>query len=225
MSNTHAWKLIGLGLLLALTIGTAPVASAQWAGDNGLIRFSFVEGDSLVSTLHREAKNGVTMVDVYAWLTDVVPVALNGEAFLALGGFEFTLSIDGAEAFIVAKDVAAEGLDMGNNNAACIVGLKEGIRIRDERAYLVHWQVMFQGDAQDVVFGLEAGPGQSCTTQEGCAECAPPAIYIGVESSRQIGTFFGAGYARAYLNPTGATDATPVTGSCSYRDVGLFERR
>ena len=64
--------------------------ASTWCGENGLIRFSFVEGDSIVSVLDAgEPVNGVTTFEVYAWLTDIDAVANDGEAFLHLGGMEF----------------------------------------------------------------------------------------------------------------------------------------
>lgn len=93
---------VGLGLAAALVATVAgPAEASVWCGENGLIRFSFAAGDSLVETgTTGEPQGGVTLVDVAAWLTDVDAVARNGDAFLRLGGAELTLVITGAEASI-----------------------------------------------------------------------------------------------------------------------------
>ena len=200
-------------------------ASAQWCGENGLIRFSLVEGDEIESVRHAEPENGVIQLDVYAWLTDVVPVKRDGEAFLATGGFEFDLVIEGAQAFVLEKKVPIHHLDMGKTNESLIVGLDPGLTLIGGRTMLVQWKVMFQGKPEDVVFRLREDPGLSCKTVDGCVECRSPGLYIGVEGSNQLTCFFGAGYVPAYLNPTGEPDFTPVTGSCGFEDVGVFERR
>jgi hypothetical protein len=213
--------LVAALLVLVLSAG----AQAQWCGDNGVIRFSLAEGDSIVSVLHAEPENGVVLLEVSAWLTDVVPVARAGEAFLHTGGFEFELEVLGAEAFVTSKNVPAQHLDMGQSPTDLQVGLGEGIAIRQGRALLATWTVMFQGKPEDVVFKLKDGPGRSCTTVPGCEDCGPPAVYIGVEGSRQLACFFGAGYVPSYLNPKGEVAQDPVTGSCTFEDVGIFERR
>lgn len=208
-----------------LSLAFAASASAQWCGENGLIRFSFVEGEEIISVANVEAENGVTLVDVYAWLDQVEPVARDGEAFLATGGFEFELVIEGARGFVMEKTVPIHHLDMGKTNESCIVGLDPGLSLRGDQVHLVKWKVMFQGPVQDVVFRLKDDVPASCNTVEGCAECGSPAIYIGVEGSEQLTCFFGAGYEPAYLNPTGEIDQTPVRGHCGFEDVGIFERR
>ena len=73
--------------------------------------------------------------------------------------------------------------------------------------------------------GLDPAGLQTARTLEGCAECAPQALYVGNESSRQVGIVFGAGYEPAWINPTGDYDQTPVTGKCTWQDVGVFEAR
>lgn len=208
-----------------LLLATPADVSAQWCGENGLIRFSLAPGDSIVSSVHQEPENGVTMVELYAWLTDFVPMAHDGEAFLSVGGFEMTLVVEGAEAFILEKKIPIKNLDMGQTNEVCIVGLDPGLKIRNNQVHLVTWKIMFQGKPEDVVFRLETEPGHSCKTMEGCLKCGSPALYIGVDGSQQLSMFVGAGSAPAYLNPTGEPDFTPVRGTCSFEDVGIFKRR
>ena len=220
--KTALLLMVAAGLVLA-TVPTP--AQAQWCGENGLIRFSFAEGDSIVSVVDREPENGVTIIDLYAWLTDVVPMAHDGEAFLSVGGFEMTLVVEGAEAFVLEKTVPIKHLDMGQSSEVCIVGLDPGIRIRNDRVHLIKWKIMFQGDPEDVVFRLETEPGHSCKNLEGCPECGTSALYIGVQGSRQLSMYFGAGCVPAYLNPTGEPDLTPVRGTCGFEDVGVFQPR
>ena len=219
-------KRLFLSLLAGLLASAGPTAAnAQWCGENGLIRFSFDSGDSLVSVIDREPENGVILVDLYAWLTDVIPVARDGEAFMATGGFEFTLVVEGAEAFVLEKNIPIKCLDMGSTNESCIVGLDPGLSIRNGRVHLVHWKIMFQGKPQDVVFKLDPEPGHSCKTVEGCVECRSPGLYIGVEHSGMLTSFFGVGSEPAFLNPTTEPDFTPTRGKHTFEDVGLFKRR
>ena len=217
--------ILAAALGVAILTAAVPAAHAQWCGENGLIRFSFVPGDSIVSVAQLEAENGVTVVDLYAWLADVVPVVRDGEAFLAIGGFEFKLVAEGAEAFFLEKTVPIKCLDMGQSSESCIVGLDPGLPIKNGRVHLVHWKVMFQGRPEDVVFRLDTEPVGSCRTLDGCVECGPAALYIGADVSNQMSVFFGAGFVPAYLNPTGEPDFTPQRGLCSFEDVGLFKGR
>lgn len=216
-----------LGLLvvgIALT-AVPSTADAQWAGENGVIRFSFDAGETIVPVAHREAENGVTFVELHTWLTDLAPVSRDGEAFLAVGGFELKLVIEGAEAHILGKEVPGKSLDVGPALDTCIVGLDPGLGIRDGKVLLVTWKIMFQGSPSDVVFRLDPTPGHSCKQIEGCNDSGSPGLYIGVETSGMLNTFFGAAGAPAYLNPTAEPDLTPVHGTSSFEDVGIFERR
>ncbi|MBU8871541.1 MAG: hypothetical protein KOO60_11815 [Gemmatimonadales bacterium] len=200
-------------------------AEAQWCGENGLIRFSLATGDSIVPVAHQEPENGVTVVDLYAWLSDVVPVARDGEAFMATGGFELTLVVEGAEAVVMEKKVPCKHLDVGQSNEVCIVGLDPGMSIKNGRVNLVQWKVMFQGRPEDVVFRLATEPTHSCKTMPDCVTCQSRGLYIGVDGSGQLSMMFGVGCVPAYLNPNGETDLTPERGPCGFEEVGLFERR
>ncbi len=220
----YSRKISMLAVLALMAMLSGP-AAAQWCGENGVIRFSFSEGDSIVSLAQVEPENGVVQLTVYAWLTDVVPVKRDGDAFLSTGGFEFELEVEGARAYVTGKSVPIDHLDMGKTNESLIVGLNPGLTLMNGRVLLAQWSVMFQGKPEDVVFRLRKEPGHSCKTVAGCAECGSPALYIGVEGSEQLTCFFGAGYVPAYLNPTGEIDTTPVHGNCTFEDVGVFERR
>ncbi len=212
-------------VLLGILLPVGATAST-WCGDNGLIRFSFVQGDSLVTVLHSEdSGDGVTSFELYAWLTEFEPVAMDGEAFLHVGGFELKLSITGAEAFILEQEFPSKVLNVGKEMGHIAVGLDPGEKIRDNKVFLVHWKVMIQGRPENVRIGLDPAGLMSCTTLEGCPECEPLALYVGNQGSRQLGTMFGAGYVPAWVNPTGEPDQTPVTGKCSWSDVGIFSAR
>jgi hypothetical protein len=218
-------RLIALLLGVALLAAGASGASAQWAGENGVIRFSFTAGDSIVPVAHLEPQNGVTMVELHTWLTDVVPTARNGEAFMAIGGFELKLVVEGAEAHILGKTVPGNHLDVGPAVNTCIVGLDPGLAIRNGKALLVTWNIMFQGDPKDVVFRLDTEPSHSGKQIDGCKDAGSPGLYIGVETSGMLGTFFGAAGAPAYLNPTKEPDLNAVHGRDSFEEIGLFTRR
>ncbi len=212
-----------LAVALALPAGTA--TASEWCGENGVVRFSFVAGDKIVDVLDTgEPTKGVTTVDVYAWLTDVDPVAQDGEKFLRVGGFELQLTIEGAEAFILQQEFPSEVLNVGRKLGNIAAGLLPGQRLGDGRAFLVKWEVMFQGRPENVRFGLDGKGAVSCGTLEGCPAAEPPMIYVGVEGSGQLGSMFGGGYVPAWLNPAAEPDQTPVHAKQSYVDVGIFTK-
>ncbi len=225
LNSTVGRSLAWGALLLAMTVVTMPAVASDWCGENGVVRFSFAEGDELVEVFDAgEPVNGVTTVDVYAWLTDVDMVAYDGERFLRVGGFEMELTIEGAESFLLQQEFPGEVVNVGRKIGSLVVGYLPGQRLKNNRAYLVHWQVMFQGRPENVRFGLQANGAPSCNTLEGCPEAAPLGIYVGVESSGHLGAMFGAGYVPAWLNPTGDPDRTPVHAKQSYADVGRFTK-
>ena len=210
-----------LGLLLA--VAAAPAFGTEWCGENGMVRFSFAAGPDLVEVLDTgESVNGVTTVDVTAWLTDVDPVHEDGEQFLRVGGYELELEITGAEAFLLKQEFPVKALNVGRKIGSIAAGMVPGQKIEDGRIVLATWQVMFQGRPENVRFGLKVGGTPSCPTVEGCPEAAPPAVYVGVESSKQLGKMFGAGYVPGWLNPTGDPDRQPVHAGPGYAEVGVF---
>lgn len=211
---------------VALLLLVGPAAATDWCGENGVVRFSFAEGKELVEVFDAgEPVNGVTTVDVYAWLTDVDPVAQDGERFLRVGGFELQLTIEGAEGFILKQEFPSKVLNVGRKVGTIAAGLVPGERITDGQVHLVKWQVMFQGRPENVRFGLDAKGAQSCGTVEGCVEAEPMMVYVGVDSSKQLGIMFGGGYVPAWLNATGEPDRTPIRAKQSYADVGIFKKR
>jgi len=213
-------------VLLAGVLLPVFAAASTWCGENGLIRFSFVQGDSLVTVLHTDdSGNGVTSFQLYAWLTDIDPVAKDGEALLHLGGLEMKLSITGAEAFILEQEFPYEALNVGRGMGHIVAGLHPGAKIKDNQVFLVRWKVMFQGRPENVRIGLDPAGLLSCADLDGCPECETVALYAGNQSSNLVGTIIGAGYVPSWVNPTEEPDQTPVTGKCSWRDVGVFTGR
>ena len=212
-------------MLLLLTIGSAASAS-DWCGENGLIRLSFSTGEELQAekTISDESK-GVTIVDLYAFLTDVEPVKRNGEVFMGTGAIEFTLIIEGAEGFITSQEFPVPSRSVGRRPGEIVTGLDPGIMLEKDHTQLVHWQVLFQGTPKNVVFRLDPEGGISCKRTPGCAEARPYGLYTGTIASRQGGSIFGAGYVPAYLNFEGEADLTPQHGNVTWQDVGLFESR
>ena len=213
-------------VLLAAVVLPMSAGATLWCGDNGVIRFSFVEGDSLVSVLNvPEAENGVNFFNIYAWLTDVDPVAQEGEAFLNLGGAELKLTISGDEVFILEQNFPVEALNLGNGLGHVAAGFHPELSVSDGKVFLVHWKVMIQGKPENVRIGLDRSGLISCDDLRGCAKSEPPALYVGGPSSRQTGVIIGAGYVPSWINPVGEPDQTPVTGKQSWRDVGVFSER
>jgi hypothetical protein len=223
--NLLSAVLLAVCLLPAVLLPNLAGAST-WCGENGLIRFSFVEGDSIVSVLDAgEPDNGVTTFEVYAWLTDIDAVANDGEAFLHLGGMEFQLTITGAESFILEQVFPSQALNVGREMGQIAAGLHPGEKIQDGKVFLVRWKVMIQGRPENVRIGLDPAGLMSCAELEGCPEGEPTALYVGNQGSNQVGIMFGAGYVPSWVNPTTEPDQTPVHGKKSWRDVGIFEER
>ncbi len=221
---------IGFGktvlMVLMITALMAATATASvWCGENGVVRFSFAEGEDLVEVFDAgEPVNGVTTVDVYAWLSDVDLVAEDGEKFLRVGGFELELTIEGGEGFILKQEFPTQALNVGRKVGSIAAGMVPGQRLKNGRTLLVQWQVMFQGRPENVRFGLNPAGTMSCPTVDGCVEAEPLALYVGVDSSGQLGSMFGAGYVPAWLNPTGEPEQTAVHAKESYQDVGVFSK-
>lgn len=209
-----------------LLVGPLPAAASYWSGENGVIRFSFAEGDSLQPVLHAEPDgNGLLRVDLWVWLTDVEPMARNGEAVLAVGGFELELVVEGAEAFVSGKEYPGEGINVAQDQWGCIMGLNPNPRLKEGRALLVKYELLFQGRPADVRFSMRPEGIISCGTVEGCPGSGTRALWIGPVEADMLSEIFGAGCVPAWLNPTGEPDLTPERGSSGWREVGRFEPR
>jgi len=213
-------------LFMTVMVFGASESSAEWCGENGLVRLSFTQGEELqaVMTTDGESK-GVTIIDLYAYIADMDDIKTNGEAFLGIGAIELTLVIEGAEGFITSQEFPMAHRTVGRRPGEVIVGLDPGIILEKDHTELVHWQVMFQGTPKNVVFRLDPDGGISCKRTPGCAEARPYALYTGTIASRQLSSIFGAGYVPAYLNWEGEVDLTPVRGNVTWKDVGLYEKR
>jgi hypothetical protein len=216
-------------LVILLTSGLLLVALptlAGWQGQNGVVRFSFAEGPELQNVTRVEAgENGVTTIDLYAWLTDVELLQKEGEAFLGLSAFELQLVIEGAEGFILKQEYPQATRQVGKKLGQCIVGLHPGLGLENGMTQLVHWEIMFQGPVEDVVFRLDPAGLFTCDRTPGCEGSGVSALYVGTRSSGFVGEVFGAGYQAAYLNPTGEPDLSVVNGTVSWQDVGEFQKR
>ena len=215
-----------LAALLLLPTATAPAAASNWCGENGVIRFSFAAGPELQPVLHAAPdEHGLTRVDLYVWLTDVEPVALDGEAVLAVGGFEFELEVEGAEAFVQGKEFPGEGINVAQDAWGCIIGLMPDPVLEDGKTFLARYSLLFQGEPENVRFDLRDEAIISCATLEGCPGSNTQALWIGPRESDMLSEIFGAGVQPAWLNPTGAPDLTVVRGTSGWRDVGRCEPR
>ena len=220
--------LMVVALVVLPLLGLAgPAAASTWCGENGLVRFSFAEGDTIVESLVTgEPQGGVTVVDVTAWMTDMDPVKRRGDAFLRLGALEMKLLVTGAEATVIAQDFPdPRALNVGKEPGTIAVGFHQGLRCGDGYARLVHWKVMFKGRPRNVRFGLDESALPSCTSMTGCPGTGTQAIYGGADAANQLDCLFGAGYVPAWLNAEGTPDVKPVAGKVSWRDAGVFEAR
>ena len=213
-------------LACLLLLAALPATADHWCGENGVIRFSFVEGPELQPVLQAEPdSNGLTMVDLWVWLTDVEPMTLNGEAILATGGFELELVVEGAEAFVQGKEFPGQGINVARDAWGCILGLNPNPRFSDGRTLLVKYSLLFQGRPQNVRFSLRDEAIISCGRIEGCSGSGTKALWIGPYDADMLSEVWGAGCAPAWLNPTGEPDLTPERGSSGWRDVGRCQPR
>lgn len=220
MIRGHVFTILTVLVLTCLGAGTA---LAAWCGENGTVRFSFSEGPEL-QPVGRAApdQNGLTVIDLYAWLTDVQPVEREGREFEGLAAFEMHLAIEGAEGFITKQEYSQEVRQVGKKPGNCIVGLYPGLYFTEGAVQLVHWQVMFQGEVKDVVFRLDPEQLITCERTPGCEGSGVSALYTGIDSHGFIGEVFGAGHQAAYLNPTGEPDLSEHHGQQTWQQVGRF---
>jgi len=219
---------LGATLLGAALCGclTAPASASEWCGENGLIRLAFdAEGVERVARMEA-ADDGTTTVELFAVLTDVARVQREGEAFLALGGIELLLSIEGADGRILEEGFPVKVLNVGKKKGHCVVGYDPGLRLeRDGATQLARWKILFVGAVEDVTFRLDPAGLVSCETVAGCEESGSPALYIGSYGAGQLIDVFGAGYAPAALNPTVEPQLEPVHGQSTWAKVGRFAKR
>ena len=212
-----------LALVLVLVCGL-PAAASDFCGGNGVVKLAFADTPELPA-VHTASpdQTGMTVVDVWAVLDGVDRVEGPGGVFLAIGGFELTLDVQGAEAIILEKQVAFPYRDFGSSKAECRVGTHPGQPFTDGRLTLVRWRVGFEGEVADVIFDLAPDGAASCATLDGCPGSGSRALYAGTVESRQEGFLFGAGSRPAVLNPTGEVDLAVRPCTVSWREVGIFE--
>ena len=224
--NTWNRTLATVALIAVSAVFAAPAGASNWCGENGMIRFSFAAGDDMQGvTTVAPGENGMTEVEVHAWLTDIQPVAIDGEAFLHLGGYEFQLVIEGAEAFVTGTTLPTEALNMAKDHLSYVVGMRVPLKIREGRVLLGSWKLMFQGEPKNVRISIGPEGVVSCKDTDGCAGSGTRALYIGSIDANLVSEIFGAGCVPAWLNPTGEPDLTPLTGDSTWEDVGRAEAR
>ncbi len=219
-------NLLTRSFVFSLLLITLPAAASTWCGENGVVRLSFTEGDALQPTKTMESGGkGITTVDLYAYITDADAVKLDGVAFLHMAALEFTLLIEGAEGFITSQEIPVPNRSVGRRPGEVLVGMDPGISVKNGRALLVHWKVLFQGQPENVVFKLDPSALISCERIEGCPEGQPYGLYTGSDSDGQLGSLFGLGYVPAYLNFSGEPDLEARHSRQSWQDVGVYQKR
>jgi hypothetical protein len=210
-------------VITACTLLAAPALASIWCGQNGVVRLSFTQAETLQSvTTVAPGENGVTLVDVWAYLDEVEPMERDGEVFLAIGGFELKLVIEGAPGSIVKQEFPFPRLNIGPELGFCVVGIDPSARLVKGRTELVHWQVMFPQPPQKVVLRLDPDSVPSCKTVEGCPGSGSFAIYTGTVDADQVSDLFGTGCVPAYLNWPQAPEVKALRGTSSWRDVGVY---
>jgi len=206
-------------LILAL-----PAAASTWVGENGVVRLAFNQGESLISAAAVEpGAGGTTMVDLYAYLDEVEPMQHEGEAFIAIGGFELKLLVEGAEAHITEQTFPFAHFNVGKNPGHCVVGINPAQRLVDGRCELVHWKILFTEPVRNVTFRLDTAGLLSCRTLAGCPDSGTQALYSGTVDSGLMGFLVGAGCVPAHLNWDEPRKPLPIRGTQNWRDVGVFE--
>jgi hypothetical protein len=208
----------------ALLLAAAPtVFASTWGGHNGLVYLSFSDGQDLVSVQEvAPDSTGTVMVDLYAVLADVEPTVFKGGLFAGVGGYELKLVVEGAEAILAEENLPAGGFNVNPRHGEYQVGLPHGLLFSDGRVTLLHWRILFIGGPKQVCFRLDPAALRSCHTLPGCEDNNTQVLYSGTAEHEQHGVIFSAGYVPAYLNWEGEPDVTPVIGTHSWRDTGLF---
>ena len=216
-----------LALAIVLAAGAVPAATNnRWAGNNGVVRFSFVAGDSLVSVQTApETIQGLTKVDLYAWLTDFEPISVEKIAFLRIGAFEMRLRVEGGEPEVFAPEIPGQGLNIGQDKEEIIAAVTPGYEVGDGRVLLAHWVLLFRQPPADVRFSLDAVASRTCAGTPGCTEAAPDLVFVSTRDSDINQYVFGAVCEPAWLAPTGEPDQSPTGDAHSWREVGLAEAR
>jgi hypothetical protein len=210
-------------MIAACLVLAAPALASTWCGQNGVVRLSFAQGDDLKSvTTAAPGEGGATLVDLWAYLDEVEPMAHDGEMFLAIGGFEMKLVVEGAAGTVVKQEFPWPRINIGSEPGYCIVGIDPSARLVNGRTELVHWQVMFPQPPQKVIFRLDPDSLPSCKTVEGCPGTGSFALYTGTVDAKQVSDMFGAGCVPAYLNWPQPPEVTALRGTSSWRDVGVY---
>ncbi|HOX25124.1 MAG TPA: hypothetical protein PLL30_05140 [Candidatus Krumholzibacteria bacterium] len=219
-------RILAAALVGGALIAAGPAAATIFCGGNGVVKLSFTPGPDLQAVKDAPPdSNGVVRVDVWAVLDEVAQVEGPGGVFLALGGFELTLLVEGADEVTLAKTVDIPHRDFGSGPAQCRVGTVPGELIKDGRLVLCHWTVTLAGPASNVRFALDPAGVPTCADLEGCGDAGIYAGYVGTTDASQENYFFGAGYAPAVLNPTVEPDLAAAPCKIGYANVGIYRAR
>ncbi|MCP4574251.1 MAG: hypothetical protein GY838_17965 [bacterium] len=215
-----------LVLLAASTLAPDHAAASTWCGENGVVHLRFGETVDGPGVLEAKADEiGLTKVTLSAWLMDVEPVAIEGEAFLSLGGYELQLVVKGAKPLTVRKILPEGIVDLAGEPAGCLVGLNRSLRLTDEGVKLVSWEILFQGETANVRFELKPEGILTCESTSGCPGSGTRALYIGSNDAQMLSEVFGAGCQPAVLNFTGKPNMAVQRGNSGWRDVGRAAER
>jgi len=213
-------------ILITLLALAGAAQASNWCGENGLVRFSFADGEEIMSVATAEPdESGVTLVDIFAWITDVTPLQKGGEAFLATSAVEMKLKIEGAEGFIIEQEFFMKNRNVGRASGTIAVGFDPGLPFVDGCTKVVRWRVLFQSKPENVVFSLDQSGLQTATTLKDYNEAGSWALYTGTWASDTLGDMFGCGYVPAYLNYDGEPDLAPRRGKMSWEEGTLYKKR
>lgn len=213
-------------VLTCLLLAAVPAAASNWCGENGVIRFTVGDDETpLTACTVAPDGQGLTRLTLHVWLTDVAPVAVNGEAFLRMGGFEFKLLVEGAEAFVTGEQLPEGAVNMANGHFEYLVGMQKPLKFKDGKIRLGTWELMFQSEPADVRISIAPEGVLSCRDTEGCDGSGTRALYIGSYDSDMLGEIFGAACQPLVLNPSGEVDTAPEGSASTWQKVGRAEAR
>jgi hypothetical protein len=212
--------------LLVLPLATAPAAASTFCGCNGEVALSFTPAPELTAVLEQAPDaQGLTRVEVHAVLVDVAELEGPRGVFQDLGGYELELRITGAEPLSVSKQHLIPYRDFGARPTQCLVGTTPGEPVVGQPLALVKWQLVFQGEVEDVRFDLDPAGIISCERTPGCEGSGASAMYVGTVDARQEGYIFAAGARPAVLNPTGEPELEPQPCTRGFAEVGVYQER
>lgn len=213
-------------LVILCSLLAVGAGASDWGGHYGTIRLVF-DPVNLDAVAEVEALPQVgVLVDLYAVLWDLEDCAFAGEALNTVGGYELKLVVEGAPWKVLSQTLPEKNFNAATEPGTVQCGVFPGVNFVDGPAQLVHWQLLIEGDARNVVFRLDPAGARSCATVPDCADSGTYAIWAGTSSAKQHGLLLSAGYMPAYLNWDGEfPPLEAVHGTGTWQERGFIKAR